>query len=71
MKPHQVFVLFQNVETGQEVIFVAEADAESNFKFDVDLGTAGKDSFGGNLHKLATRHFHKETFPGDSISAQV
>lgn len=45
MKPHQVFVLFQNVKTYQEVIFVAEADGKSNYKFDVDLSTAGKDSF--------------------------
>lgn len=45
MKPHQVFVLFQNVNTNQEVIFVAEADGNSNYKFDVDLNGAGKDSF--------------------------
>nr|CAB3265739.1 dolichyl-diphosphooligosaccharide--protein glycosyltransferase subunit 2-like [Phallusia mammillata] len=45
MKPHQAFVRFVHERSGQEVIFVAEPDKTSTYKFEVDLATAGADQF--------------------------
>nr|XP_039273856.1 dolichyl-diphosphooligosaccharide--protein glycosyltransferase subunit 2-like isoform X2 [Styela clava] len=53
IKPHQVFVLFQNVESGQEVIFIAEPDSQSMYKFEVDLSTASKEQFAGKDGKYS------------------
>jgi len=40
---HQTFVQFTNVATKQEIVFVAEADAQSVYKIDVNLQTKARD----------------------------
>ncbi|XP_078495871.1 dolichyl-diphosphooligosaccharide--protein glycosyltransferase subunit 2-like [Ciona intestinalis] len=42
--PHQAFVRFVS-STGQEIIFVAEHDKTSTYKFEIDLATAGREQF--------------------------
>jgi len=42
---HQTFIRLVHDTTGQEIFFVAEADAEDHYKFTLDVGTTGKDSF--------------------------
>lgn len=37
---HQAFVIFVHKDTKQEMIFVSEADASNNYKFDV-VGVTG------------------------------
>jgi len=46
--PHQTFVRFEHRATGQDIVFVAEADRASTYKFEVDLSVAGKDQFHSN-----------------------
>jgi len=43
--PHQAFVRFEHRNTNQNIIFVAEADKTSTYKFEIDLMSAGKDQF--------------------------
>lgn len=40
---HQAFVLMFNVETEEEIIFVAEQDSNKAYKFDMDVGSHGAD----------------------------
>jgi len=42
---HQTFVRLVHETTGQEIFFVAEADNEDHYKFTLDVGTTGKESF--------------------------
>lgn len=42
---HQTFVRLVHETTGQEIFFVAEADSDDHYKFTLDVGTTGKDSF--------------------------
>jgi len=42
---HQTFVRLLHETTGQEIFFVAEADSQDHYKFTLDVGTTGKDSF--------------------------
>jgi len=42
---HQTFVRLVHETTGQEIFFVAEADGDDRYKFTLDVGTTGKDSF--------------------------
>jgi oligosaccharyltransferase complex subunit delta (ribophorin II) len=42
---HQVFVRLTNEISGQEIFFVAEAQSEGNYKFNLDVGSTGKESF--------------------------
>jgi len=42
---HQTFVRLVHETTGQEIFFVAEADSSEQYKFTLDVGTTGKDSF--------------------------
>ncbi|GMR32135.1 hypothetical protein PMAYCL1PPCAC_02330, partial [Pristionchus mayeri] len=46
-KPHQAFVIFEHVESGEEVVFIADAQkVEGAYKMDVNFAKDGKD-FGG------------------------
>ena len=45
MTVHQTFVRLVHETTGQEIFFVAEADSSDQYKFTLDVGTTGKDSF--------------------------
>lgn len=38
---HQAFVLMSNLETNEEIIFVAEQDSNKAYKFDMDVGSHG------------------------------
>jgi oligosaccharyltransferase complex subunit delta (ribophorin II) len=40
---HQTFVRLTNTKTKQEVIFLAEEDSGSSYKFDLDVGAKAKD----------------------------
>ncbi|EDS35152.1 ribophorin ii [Culex quinquefasciatus] len=40
---HQAFVLLRNKATGQEIIFVAEADSSKAYKFEMDVGARSAD----------------------------
>lgn len=40
---HQAFVLLENKETKDEIIFVAEQDTTKAYKFDLDVGARGAD----------------------------
>lgn len=40
---HQAFILLQNQETKDEIIFVAEQDTTKSYKFDLDVGARGSD----------------------------
>lgn len=40
---HQTFVLLENKETKEEIIFVAEQDTTKSYKFDLDVGARGSD----------------------------
>lgn len=51
----QVFVLLQNTKTNQEVIFIAEPDATSLYKFEVDLHAAEKEQFGSESGKYSVQ----------------
>lgn len=42
---HQTFIRLVHDGTGQEIFFVAEADSDDHYKFTLDVGTTGKDSF--------------------------
>jgi len=42
-KVHQAFVIFTHTKSGQEIIFVAEADAKKVYNFDADLQKTVKD----------------------------
>jgi len=42
---HQTFIRLVHETTGQEIFFVAEADSDDRYKFTLDVGTTGKDSF--------------------------
>jgi len=42
---HQVFIRLVHETTGQEIFFVAEANSDGHYKFTLDVGTTGKDSF--------------------------
>lgn len=42
---HQVFVRLTNDVSGQEIFFVAEATSEGDYKFNLDVGATGKESF--------------------------
>ena len=46
MTAHQTFVRLMNTKTNQEIIFVAEPEASKVYKFDLDVGSAAKESFG-------------------------
>lgn len=46
--PHQAFIRFEHRASGQDIVFVAEADKTSTYKFEVDLSVAGKDQFQSN-----------------------
>ncbi len=50
VKVHQAFVRMVHVESGGEIIFVAEPDSALIYKFDLDLGQKGRD-FGGRSGK--------------------
>ncbi|XP_062520904.1 dolichyl-diphosphooligosaccharide--protein glycosyltransferase subunit 2-like [Corticium candelabrum] len=43
---HQTFVRLTHVETKQEIFFVAQADNNDEYTFDLDVGKAASDSFG-------------------------
>uniref|UniRef100_H2Z5M2 Dolichyl-diphosphooligosaccharide--protein glycosyltransferase subunit 2 n=1 Tax=Ciona savignyi TaxID=51511 RepID=H2Z5M2_CIOSA len=45
VNPHQAFVRFVSLTTGQEIIFVAEPDKTSTYKFEIDMASAGKEQF--------------------------
>ncbi|GMT04621.1 hypothetical protein PENTCL1PPCAC_26795, partial [Pristionchus entomophagus] len=48
LRPHQAFVIFEHVESGEEVVFIADAQkTEGAYKMDVNLVKEGKD-FGGH-----------------------
>ncbi|GMT32263.1 hypothetical protein PFISCL1PPCAC_23560, partial [Pristionchus fissidentatus] len=48
LKPHQAFVIFEHIESGEEVVFIADAQKiEGAYKMDVNLAKEGKD-FGGH-----------------------
>lgn len=40
---HQAFVLLENKETKDEIVFVAEQDSTKAYKFDLDVGARGSD----------------------------
>lgn len=42
---HQTFVRLVHDATGQEIFFVAEPNTNDHYKFTLDVGTTGKDSF--------------------------
>jgi len=42
---HQTFVRLVHDATGQEIFFVAEPNSDDQYKFTLDVGTTGKDSF--------------------------
>lgn len=42
---HQTFIRLVHETTGQEIFFVAEADSDDHYKFTLDVGATGKDSF--------------------------
>jgi len=42
-KVHQAFVMFTHIKSGQEIVFVAEADNSKVYKFDADLQKSVKD----------------------------
>jgi len=42
---HQTFIRLVHDTTGQEIFFVAEADSDDHYKFTLDVGATGKDSF--------------------------
>jgi oligosaccharyltransferase complex subunit delta (ribophorin II) len=42
---HQTFIRLVHESSGQEIFFVAEADSDDHYKFTLDVGTTGKDSF--------------------------
>ena len=42
---HQTFVRLVHDTTGQEIFFVAEPNSSDQYKFTLDVGTTGKDSF--------------------------
>merc|ERR1739847_172853 len=42
---HQTFIRLVHDTTGQEIFFVAEANTDDQYKFTLDVGTTGKDSF--------------------------
>jgi len=42
-KVHQAFVIFTHIKSGQEIIFVAEADAGKVYKFDADFQKSVKE----------------------------
>jgi len=42
---HQTFVRLVHDTTGQEIFFVAEPNSNDQYKFTLDVGTTGKDSF--------------------------
>ena len=50
VKVHQAFVRMYHAESGAEIVFVAEPDSALTYKFDLDLGSKGKD-FGGRSGK--------------------
>ncbi|CAK8696619.1 unnamed protein product [Clavelina lepadiformis] len=43
--PHQAFVRFFKEDSNQEIIFVAEPDDKSTYKFEVELASAGREQF--------------------------
>jgi oligosaccharyltransferase complex subunit delta (ribophorin II) len=43
MTAHQAFIRFTNQKSKQEIIFVAEPDGSSTYKFDLDVGAKVKD----------------------------
>jgi len=43
MEVHQAFIRLTRENTDQEIIFVAEADASSTYKFELDVGANAKD----------------------------
>ncbi|XP_035659117.1 dolichyl-diphosphooligosaccharide--protein glycosyltransferase subunit 2-like isoform X2 [Branchiostoma floridae] len=45
MEAHQAFVRLTNKRTKQEVIFVAEADDDHVYKFELDIGASAKEHF--------------------------
>ncbi|XP_078665506.1 dolichyl-diphosphooligosaccharide--protein glycosyltransferase subunit 2-like isoform X1 [Branchiostoma floridae x Branchiostoma belcheri] len=45
MEAHQAFVRLTNKRTKQEVIFVAEADDDHLYKFELDIGASAKEHF--------------------------
>lgn len=61
LKPHQVFVRFVHQTTSNEIIFIAEADADSLYKFEVDLNTASKEQF-----KSQSGKYSMELIVGDA-----
>ncbi|XP_046854712.1 dolichyl-diphosphooligosaccharide--protein glycosyltransferase subunit 2-like [Xenia sp. Carnegie-2017] len=42
---HQTFVRLMNTKTNQEIFFVAEAENNKVYKFDLDVGASAKESF--------------------------
>lgn len=58
---HQAFVLLRNKATGQEIIFVAEADSSKAYKFEMDVGARSAD-FG---YKSGT--YSVELIVGDAL----
>ena len=42
---HQTFVRLTNVETQQEIFFVAEPNGEDHYTFTLDVSATAKDSF--------------------------
>ncbi|XP_059615682.1 dolichyl-diphosphooligosaccharide--protein glycosyltransferase subunit 2 [Phlebotomus argentipes] len=40
---HQAFVRFENGQTGEEIVFVAEQDSSKVYKFDMDVGARSSD----------------------------
>uniref|UniRef100_A0A1B0CEI4 Dolichyl-diphosphooligosaccharide--protein glycosyltransferase subunit 2 n=1 Tax=Lutzomyia longipalpis TaxID=7200 RepID=A0A1B0CEI4_LUTLO len=40
---HQAFVRFENAQTGEEIVFVAEQDTSKAYKFDMDVGARSSD----------------------------
>jgi len=61
MEVHQAFVRLTKENTDQEIIFVAEADASSTYKFELDVGANAKD-FGYQSGKYAV-----ELIIGDAV----
>ncbi|KDQ71487.1 dolichyl-diphosphooligosaccharide--protein glycosyltransferase subunit 2 [Zootermopsis nevadensis] len=61
MTVHQAFVKLQNLNTNQEIIFVAEHDSTKMYKFDIDVGS--KASEFGHLSGL----YSMELIVGDAV----
>ncbi|KAH3710333.1 hypothetical protein DPMN_069810, partial [Dreissena polymorpha] len=60
-RAHQTFVKLTNLESKQEIIFVAESDSSNNYKFELNVGGSAKD-FG-----FKTGKYSLELVIGDAV----